>query len=348
LKRLGTFVTVCLAAGVLAAEVGAAREGQRAREFVSVSQLAVPAASFETATLHASDLELPRSFMESGGVYNTRDGIAVRVVVSDAYVANPAADQALVDFFGALLHHEELGRLTAAVVSPDQLKSICGGEASGCYSPSAETMVVAGEDIDGIPTEHVLAHEYGHHVATNRDNRPWDAGDWGTKRWSSHAGICVRQRAGQVFPGDEGDHYALNPGEGFAEAFRVLNANRIGGWGDFGWHVVDPLFAPDAMALALVEQDVMQPWAGPTSRRLTGRLAAGKSRGYSVSTPLDGEVRASAAGPAGTAVRFVTTTGRALTPWGRSASVLACGARRLKAAVRVKRAGSYKLTLSTP
>jgi hypothetical protein len=94
LKRLGSFVTVCLAAGLLAAEAGAAREPLRARELVSAARLAVPTAPFTTGSLESSDVDLPRSFMESGGVYNTRDGIAVRVVVSDAYAANPSADQA--------------------------------------------------------------------------------------------------------------------------------------------------------------------------------------------------------------------------------------------------------------
>jgi hypothetical protein len=286
--------------------------------------------------------------LESGGVYTTRDGIAVRVVVSDAYVANPSADQALVDFFGALLHGAELARLTAVVVSPAELREVCGGEASGCYAPALATMVVAGEDVDGIPAEHVLAHEYGHHVAANRDNPPWDAGDWGTKRWASHTNVCARQRAGEVFPGDEGDRYRLNPGEGFAEVFRLLNANRLGGWAEFGWHVVDPLFMPDPTALSLVEQDVLQPWTAPSVRRVGARLAARRSRSYPVATPLDGEVRASVTGPAGTAVRFVTSAGRAMTPWGRSASVLACGGRALEAAVRMQRAGTFRLTLSTP
>jgi hypothetical protein len=349
LKRFGTFVTVCLAAGLLAVEAGAGTGDLRERDFLSTARLAAPAEFFTTRTLAASDLELPRSFMESGGVYNTRDGIAVRVIVSDSYIPNPAADQALVDFLGALVHGAELGRLTAAVVAPDELKAICGGAASGCYSPSLATLVVAGEAVDGIPAEHVLTHEYGHHVATNRDNSPWDAVDWGTKRWATHMNICARVQAGHVFPGNEAERYRLNPGEGFAEVYRVVNANRIGGWAEFGWHVVDPLFLPDATALALLEQDVLQPWTAPTTRRVTGRLAARKSRLYGVSTPLDGAATATLTGPAGSAVRFVTTAGRAITPWGRRASVVACGGRQLKAAVRTgKRPGTFKLTLSTP
>src|SRR5687768_5297773 len=118
LKRLGIFVTVCLGAGVLAAAAGAARGDAGVRDFLSPAELAAPAPSFTTRTLQASDLSLPRSFIESGGTYTTRDGIAVRVIVSDAYAPDPAADQALVDFLGALVHHQELGRLTATVVSP--------------------------------------------------------------------------------------------------------------------------------------------------------------------------------------------------------------------------------------
>ena len=59
-----------------------------------------------------------------------------------------------------------------------------------------------------------------------------------------------------AFPGDEGEHYFQNPGESFAESFMHLNEVKLGlpetPWG------YDPMFTPDAVALAAIEQDVPQ------------------------------------------------------------------------------------------
>src|SRR5438034_7045369 len=76
---------------------------------------------------------------------------------------------------------------------------------------------------DGTSKETVLVHELGHNVAANRDNAPWSAVDWGTKRWATYMNVCARHDAGTAFPGDEADHYLLNPGEAFAETYRLLN-----------------------------------------------------------------------------------------------------------------------------
>ena len=77
--------------------------------------------------------------------------------------------------------------------------------------------------------EGIIAHEYGHHVAASRNNAPWDAVDYGTKRWASYMNVCARTESGEFYPGDESEsNYRLNPGEGFAEAYRVLNERRLG------------------------------------------------------------------------------------------------------------------------
>lgn len=338
------------ALAALAASAGPAAAAERhARTFVSPANLTLPSAPFRTTLLSTADAALPRSFAESGGVYKTRDGMSVRVTVSDYYLPNAAADQALVDFFGALLHGSELAGLTAIVVSPDEIKEICGAEASGCYSGRAQSLVVAGETTtDGIPVEHVMAHEYGHHVAANRRNAPWEAVDWGTKRWATYMGVCSKERASQVFPGDEGDDYALNPGEGWAEVFRLHNANLAGGWADFGWNVVSSLFFPDATATSLLQQDVLQPWAKPTTARVSGRLAAGTTFRYRVQTPLDGVVRAGVSGSSNPTVRLSTTGARALTPAGKRPSIVACGDREVIATVRAQRRGAFSLTVTRP
>jgi hypothetical protein len=51
-----------------------------------------------------------------------------------------------------------------------------------------------------------VAHEYGHHVAVHQRNAPWDAYDWGTKRWASYEDAGVA--AGRLLPGDQGAPYA--------------------------------------------------------------------------------------------------------------------------------------------
>src|SRR5207244_4852083 len=57
--------------------------------------------------------------------------------------------------------------------------------------------------------------------------------------------ICARAAHGLAFPGDEGAHYALNPGEAFAETYRMLNvASAV-----VRWALVAPSFYPDAGAL---------------------------------------------------------------------------------------------------
>jgi hypothetical protein len=82
--------------------------------------------------------------------------------------------------------------------------------------------------------------------------------------------ICSRARAGMVFPGDEGMNYAFNPGEGFAEAYRVLietNGTAVG----YDWPIVDPSFRPDVEALAAIRADVFQPWTGPSTTAIRGK-----------------------------------------------------------------------------
>ena len=83
--------------------------------------------------------------------------------------------------------------------------------------------------------------------------------------------LCQKASDRRAFPGDEGDHYFQNPGEAFAESFLHLNEVELGvaetPWG------YDPMFAPDAKALAALEQDVVAPWTGYSLQHWTGRFA---------------------------------------------------------------------------
>src|SRR5205814_2710967 len=104
---------------------------------------------------------------------------------------------------------------------------------------------------------------------------------------------------GDMFPGDEGAAYELNPGEGWAEAFRLANSLRVGTWPDIGWPIVDDVFRPNATALDLVAQDVLTPWTAPAPREVGGVLRRGEVRRVRIATPLDGTATATGTGPAG-------------------------------------------------
>jgi hypothetical protein len=144
-----------------------------------------------------------------------------------------------------------------------------------------------------------MRHEYGHHVAANRQNPPWAAIDWGTKRWASAVDVCTRVAGLTAFPGDEGLYYTQNPGEAFAEAYRVLNEVR-GGAPSFSWTLADASFLPDERELAAVEADVLRPWAPSPLRVLAGRLRNGaRTWTHSIMTPLDGDLELSLRMPLG-------------------------------------------------
>src|SRR5262249_46532400 len=159
-----------------------------------------------------------------GGPRTAATGESVTVFVSDSYPVDDALAQRWADFFAELVHGPELQQLTAYVAPPAEVQETCGSRyAPGCYGGGRIGLI--GEPADGasVTPEEVARHEYGHHLAFNRGNPPWQAVDWGPKRWSSLAGICARVTAGTAFPGDEGDHYKENPGEAFAETYRALN-----------------------------------------------------------------------------------------------------------------------------
>ena len=161
----------------------------------------------------------------------------------------------------------------------------------------------------------MIAHVYGHHVAAHRSNVPWPALAWGTKRWASYEQVCRRARAHELFPGAEGGLvYLFNPGEVFAETFRLLN-ERKAGIPETPWRVVDNSLVPNDRDLALVEQDVTQPWsANRTLRFLGGFTARGSSvRSFKVATPLDGTFTASV--QSAVAVRLDVLNGKKRVAW---------------------------------
>jgi hypothetical protein len=203
-----------------------------------------------------------------------------------------ATPQEVATFLGTVAHHDEINLLTVVLTPPAGVALQCGSAAAqACYFPSLQRMVINGNKApapDGASWEFVIAHEYGHHLANNRSNPPFDspAVDWGPKRWASYAKVCPGVRAGRYFPGDEDVYYFQNPGEAFAESFAF---NRFP-TAPVPWHwTAFPV--PDGRAFAAIQRDALDPWAGNEVRRRQGRY--GKKRRprlkvKSFETPSDG------------------------------------------------------------
>ncbi|HSJ17843.1 MAG TPA: hypothetical protein VK920_07100 [Solirubrobacterales bacterium] len=223
--------------------------------------------------------------------YDDGDGHSISVQVSRAYGNRVQMASRLAAFLGGLLHGDEMEQLGAIVATPLEIRHLCGGGALACYSPAGEQMVVSGEDAPPgePPRELVIAHEYGHHLATNRSNRPWSALDRGTKRWSTHERICRGIERGEIRP----SNYFQNPGEAFAEAYAFRHYPDAIGW---QWEIA----RPDAAAFGAIAADVSFPWTRSTSIGWSGELDRRDPREVMrVETPLDGRLKLRLDGPRG-------------------------------------------------
>jgi hypothetical protein len=300
--------------------------------------------------------EIPADF--SGGPITAADGETVTVYAQDEILAvDPAANQHWADVLAGLLHGSELSTVTLFVATLDRVHALCGTGALGCYSERTRSIVAVGQDQPTITARAVVTHEYGHHVAGSRDNFPWPAIAWGTKRWASYLNVCRRAKAGELAPGDESRLYELNPGEAFAEDYRLLNERRAGLPETF-WGVVSQSLYPDQTALDLLALDVTSPWAGNTSSTFTTRFGPRAiGRGYRISTSDDGNFTATLTSPAGSrfTLRVVDlTSGNELASVATPARVKTvqlsiCGERSLQIKVRrVSGSGTITLTVSKP
>ena len=223
----------------------------------------------------------------SGGTYVTPDGSQPTILLSPAYIPDPAVGQSLADFFGLLVHGDELDLLTVYMAPFAEMQSECGVGADACYDPNYDTMYLSGETPpDGAMLGEIAAHEYGHHVANNRDNSPWNAAEWGPKYWATAENVCLLTWAGVAYPGDQGEYYADNPGEAWAETYRVMNAQN-----PFSWPILSDLFTPDPKALDAARRDVLLPWGGEMYITRRNRLSPRRRvRFYRVPVQNDGSV----------------------------------------------------------
>jgi hypothetical protein len=232
------------------------------------------------------------------------------------------------------VHGDELEGMTLYLGTPYEVSELCGSfDALGCYAPGWTRIVAIGESSDGVRPEAVVTHEYGHYIAAHRQNPPWDALDWGPKRWATAVNVCPRTHAHKMFPGSEDWAYTLNPGEGFAESYRFLNGEPTGTVG-MDWPIVDRIFYPTARALQAVRLDVLKPWTNPTTMRLTGRLDATGRAKLTISTPLDGNLELAAVGAT---IGASPTAHRAV-----------CGARKAPVQLAGKPRSAFVLNVTRP
>ncbi len=233
-----------------------------------------------------------------GGPITTSTGEVVNVLVSDSLPEYTPEQWA--EFVTGLTHGPEISRLVSTTIATlDEVQAICGARALGCYGGN-RMISFGGTTTDGTTPEEVVRHEYGHHVANHRLNTPWRAIDWGPKQWASAAAVCPKVSRREAYPGDGGRNYALNPGEAWAETYRLMD-ERKAGITPGRWTIIAPSFYPGEAALAAAERDVVQPWVKGSTRtfkRMFGKRAS-KVWWIPLQTPYDGDLRLSATLPRG-------------------------------------------------
>jgi hypothetical protein len=267
-----------------------------------------------------------------GGVYTVKSGAHVTIYSSSAYPADPTVNQAAADFVDSLVHGSEISKVKIFFAPPAEVGVLCEAtEVDGCYFSSTGDLITTGEDTPWSTVEEVLAHEYGHH---------------GTKRWATYEGVCQKAASGVAFPGDEGEHYLQNPGESFAESFLHLNELKLG-LPETPW-AYDPMFTPDAGALAAIEQDVLQPWKRAPIKYLRGRFThRGQHRIFTFKTPLDGAFAAELKGPRGSSLRLIGPVEVKRYSAGLSAG-LVCGRRTVSARITAGGSGPFAAATIAP
>src|SRR3954469_2194159 len=337
--RLLLLLVAAAAAALLAAAAASASSTAGHLEVPQRAELARAGSAIADSSLAA--FPSPRVLRPGtywGGPYTSSTGETVTVYASNTYPQDPATAQRWADFLASLVHGPELSSLIAYLAPENEVSAICGPQALACYSGVQNLLVAPGDDPSGdTSAEAVVTHEYGHHVAAYRSNAPWDAIDFGTKRWASYENVCAGARTGAVYPGAESlPRYRLNPGEAFAETYRVLN-ERTAGLAEAPWDIVSQQFYPDDAALEALREDVVSPWQTSTAVSRTASLTkTTRTRTYSIATPLDGAVTATLRVPASArfTLSLVAANGATLAQGSGSRTVslstLVCGRRSLQ------------------
>jgi hypothetical protein len=215
----------------------------------------------------------------------TPDGYRILVRWSDTGPYGPDDAQGIADFLSSLLHDNELRALSVFLATPAELGEVCqSSSAIACYSVLDEEMIISGDPspVAGLSREFVIAHEYGHHLAANRNNAPFPAFVFGTKYWATQQRICPGVVSGRYQPAG---NYYRRPGEAFAESYAFLHYPNETPW---EW---TPFPHPNAASYAAIARDTLKPW----HRRVRGRVIRSVGGGdrvdaFLVRTPLDGRL----------------------------------------------------------
>jgi hypothetical protein len=286
--------TAALAVAVVVAALGVYVESSVGRndERTFAHVFHQPGATLSPARLARS------SITWSGGPTTASTGESVNVFVSASLSPELGTSQTWADFIAGLLHGPELSSLTAYIATFAEMQEVCGEDALGCYG--ANELVSMGETMFGVTAAEVIRHEYGHHIAFHRLNAPWQAIDWGPKNWASSMDVCRRAKDGTAYPGDEGHNYSRNPGEAWAETYRLLDERKAGVTSS-GWPIVDASFYPDEAAFQAAERDVLQPWGFPRATVYKNRFTSKGKPMWTVplTTPLDGSAEITVSLPKG-------------------------------------------------
>jgi hypothetical protein len=347
-----------------AVAVATARVAAAAAQAIVVQRLESPQlAEIARASQPIVDTQIAKAAVSAaapagywGGQYRVSTGELVTIYASDSYPVDAALGQRWADFLASLIHGSELSTVTVLLATSEQISLTCGADAVACYSARGEQLYTPGEDpASDLSAEAVITHEYGHHVAANRSDAPWIALDYGPKRWASTMQVCAKARSGLLVPGAEDPvQYTQNPGEGWAETYRVLN-ERKSGRAETPWQIVDQALYPTAAALTAAEQDVTAPWtAGTATTQKAVLTQTKKTRTFTVATQLDGTLKMTLRPTAGMRLSvdvFASSTRAAHVVAARAVSrtFTVCGARSYRFRVTdLAGRGSVSLTVAKP
>jgi hypothetical protein len=342
---------VALLAGAQQASAAPAR-ASRAGDYPGISALAL-ASPVRDGIARSSAASLLKAASTWGGTYTTSSGSQIAMYASSWWRVDSQWLQGWANWMDKVFPHgTEFSRLTVLFVPEQELGSACGPGAAGCYLPDRQLLIAPGNNLSGVRMESVLAHEYGHHIANNRSNPPWDANAWGPKRWASSMNVCRRVAAGTAFPGDEGNHYKLNPGEAWAETYRQTVETRTlaaGSWPVPPWGVVDQSFYPDQSAFTAVFSDVRYPLESYTET-FTGRLTK-RQRTFTVQvgTPTDGDMSVELFRPFNARMTLIDgDSGAIVRTATASFSQTVCGTRLFKIRISGPVGKSYRIVVNRP
>src|SRR5262249_62314058 len=113
----------------------------------------------------------------------------------------------------------------------------------------------------------------------------------GPKRWASSMQVCAATKQGRLYPGAEDPvRYEENPGEAWAETYRVLNQRRLG-LPESSWETVAQSLYPTSAALTAAEQDVTTAWTTNATSTLKGAVTRRSRRRACTGGPPGGGTR---------------------------------------------------------